>query len=172
MSIAVSATRLGDAPDSFDDAQRRVIAQIEDHGWRTTGVAGRPGYPAFAYTTGLWLTHGISELICFDLPPETCHNLFGLVARAAAAGRHFAANTPVPGLLEGEAVWFLPVDRAQADAYLPASRWFYRDAEFPAWQLVWPDAAGRFPWQDGFEPGLVGVQPDLSGTGDWCGAPG
>lgn len=167
--IAPAATRLGDPPEGFDENEARLIAQVGDHGWRTTNVGGAPGYPAFGYTTGFWLTYGRPEIITFDLTPELRHSLFGLMAQDGEEGRLFRSGERVPGLIEGEEVWLMPVGRAKADAFLRSTAWFYRDAAFPCWQLVWGDAAGRFPWQDDFEPGLAGVQPDLSEHGDWGG---
>jgi Domain of unknown function (DUF4262) len=39
--------------------------------------------------------------------------------------------------------------------------------DFPCLQPVWPDKANRFPWQDGFDRGFEGQQPDLT-AGAWA----
>ncbi len=170
MTITAAETRLGDPQDGLNGDQRRVLAQVAEHGWRSTAVAGPPGYPSFTYTTGFWLTFDAPEIMIFDLPSETAHDMFGVIARDLTGGRKFLVGEPAFDILQGEHVRFVPVDAAKAAAYLMATAWFYRGAAFPCWQLVWGDSAGRFPWDDGFDPGLVGVQPDLSTNGDWGGA--
>ena len=169
MIVDAAATRLNDAQDAFDEYEKRLVDQIAEHGWRSTSVGGAEGFAAFTYTTGLWLTFDRPEIVIFDLPAKLAHDLSGLMAREMQQGREFRTGEPVSGLVEGEDVWFLPVGREQADAYLRSSGWFYRGAAFPCWQMVWGDSAGLFPWMAGFDAGLVGVQPDLSTAGDWAG---
>ncbi|WP_326524150.1 DUF4262 domain-containing protein [Sphingomonas sp.] len=169
MTIAVEDTRLADAPARYEDHGKQLLIDVTRHGWRTTSVPERPGHAGFSYTSGFWVTYGAPEVVAFDLTPQTRHALFSKMAHEIGAGRSFAPGEPVSGLLDGEQVWFVPVGTAQAKASMGGTDWLYRGAEFPALQLMWPDAEGRFPWQTGFEPGLVGVQPDLSGTGDWGG---
>ena len=55
--------------------------------------------------------------------------------------------------------------QAGIDEFMLSSKWFYRDRPFPAWQMVWPDQAGTFPWQAGFDESLAHVQPDLTVSG-------
>jgi len=45
------------------------------------------------------------------------------------------------------------------------SRWFYGGDDFPCLQIVWPDRAGRFPWEADFDAQFEGNQPDLTEQG-------
>lgn len=38
---------------------------------------------------------------------------------------------------------------------------YYKNDQFPAMQLVWPDNANRFPWEEGFAHSLTDKQPLL-----------
>jgi len=50
-------------------------------------------------------------------------------------------------------------------AHLGWSMWFHGGSGFDCWQIVWPDRAGIFPWEDGFDATFAGDQRDLTENG-------
>ena len=66
------------------------------------------------------------------------------------------------GILADRAVTFRTVARRHYPAYLGYGGWFHGGPRFPALQVVWPDAEGRFPWERWFSHALRDVQPLLS----------
>jgi hypothetical protein len=106
--------------------------------------------PAFAYTIGLFgLRH--PELLVFGLPTSTTAHVLNSVGDRIAAG-----DSLVPGQMIELEGW----DRrivAEAvpnpgDILLGANRYYDRPshASVPALQLTYQDAAGRFPWDEGW----------------------
>jgi hypothetical protein len=161
--MAEIETVLNDPGGALSAYEKTLIQCVHDHGWQTTSVPGDDD-PAFSYTTGFWLTRGTPELIVFDFPPHLAHDVFGQAMRELSSGRELPMGVPLSGILAGEDVFMFPVRPEAATQYLLSSQWFYKQSDFPAAQLVWPDN-GYFPWQDGFDGELKGCQPDLSHKG-------
>ena len=46
--------------------------------------------------------------------------------------------------------------------YIGYALWFYRSFDFPVLQCVWPDKAGLFAWQDGYDHRFDQLQPILA----------
>ena len=46
--------------------------------------------------------------------------------------------------------YVFPVAKKHYRDLLGWSRWFYGGDDFPCLQIVWPDRAGRFPWEPTF----------------------
>ena len=164
-------TRLDDRdPDRLNTYERDLLRHVRRFGWQSTHVGADPdtGMPAFTYSIGFWASQGQPEVLVFDFPAGLAHDVMGTIHRRRAAGDTLPTGRPIPGILSGEEVCLLPVDPDQAEAHLRSCHWFYREAAFPALQLVWPDPAGRFPWEDGFDTRLAARQRDLTATG-WPG---
>ena len=65
--------------------------------------------------------------------------------------------------------YVFPVAKRHYANHLGWSRWFYAGDDFPCQQIVWPDRAGLFPWEAGFDPTFANKQPDLTEHG-WLAA--
>jgi hypothetical protein len=155
-----------DAPDDkLDEAEQSFVASIREHGWFRTTVHADEGGPGFSYSTGFWLSAHHPELVMFGLKTDIAHDVFWGLFRGAKQGREL-----VPGRRTQDAFAHLPAyafsvsSRCYAD-HLGWSRWFYCGDEFPCLQIVWPDRAGVFPWEAGFDPEFRADQPDLTERG-------
>ena len=127
-----------------------MVAKVRRYGWQTTSVEGQDGGdPSFSYTTGFWLTVDQPEVIVFDFPPQLSHDVFGQMMKRARGGSRFPTGTPLDGVLSDERLYLFPVKREARVKYLRSSDWFYKGGEFPVVQLAWPDAGGKFPWEEG-----------------------
>lgn len=159
-------TVISDPPATLKAYETDLIERVQEHGWQTTSVhADDHGDPAFSYTTGFWLTVDQPEVIVFDFPPRLSHDVFGQMMRKAREGQRFPIGKPIENILSNEAIYLFPITREAAVEYLRSSQWFYKQTEFPAFQLVWADRAGRFPWNSDFDVALAKLQPDISVRG-------
>lgn len=106
--------------------------------------------PAFAYTIGLFgFRH--PELLVFGLPPSTTARVLNTIGDRIRDGESL-----VPGHMVRIEAW----DRRIVPETVPnpgeilvgANRYYDRppEASVPALQLTYEDAAGRFPWDDGW----------------------
>jgi hypothetical protein len=157
-------TALDAPPGKLDEHERNVVANIREHGWFDHQVAAEPGYKGFHYTTGFWKTANSPELIVFSL--KIAHDILWNLYKRARAGEDLPVGQPVPDVLGGVDVMFLPVDKKHYREHLGWNRWFYGGDDFPCLQLVYPDLENVFPWQPGFDPAWGDRQDDLT-AGDW-----
>lgn len=161
------ATMLAQPAALMNEYERDLLNDVRLSGWRLTSVLPdyEEGDPGFSYTTGMCLAVASPEIIVHGLSGELVCRLIWDLHDQMRAGRVFSAGTPELGLVSDAPVYFFPVGQAGIDEFMLSSKWFYRDRPFPAWQMVWPDQAGTFPWQAGFDESLAHVQPDLTVSG-------
>ena len=116
--------------------------------------------PDFAYSVGQH-AKGLPELIVFGIPP---HPAAGLLYQLAAhiEAEHAAGRTVGPGLVELEgfnmptALIEVSADAASDYATQAHDR---SNGQAKFLQAVWPDRAGRYPWQAGFDERYRPAQP-------------
>jgi hypothetical protein len=155
-----------DAPsDHLDEADLRFVGQIREHGWFRTNVLGDEQGPGFSYTTGFWVHASHPELIIFNTKPEIAHNVFWTLYRDAKAGKPLPVGIRTDAPFENLPAVAFHVARNHYPDFLGWSRWFYGGDDFPCLQIVWPDRAGRFPWEPHFDPTFEEDQPDLTKLG-------
>ncbi|MGY1742702.1 MULTISPECIES: DUF4262 domain-containing protein [unclassified Blastococcus] len=136
----------------LDQEDARLAAVIREHRWAVqyVGPGEEPGQPPFAYTIGLFGL-GHPELVVTGVGAAVAHAMLNWAAGLVAAGRDLVAGE----LLRREPHGRLVVEACPnpGDVVLGANRWYQRPAEYsvPAYQLTWPDAEGRFPWDAGYE---------------------
>ncbi|MGH7019324.1 MAG: DUF4262 domain-containing protein [Brevundimonas sp.] len=155
-----------DAPSNTLNAyERDFIANVRAHGWFNTSVSGDAENPNFSYSTGLWLTTSQPELIMFGLKSQIAHDVFWDLFRGAQDGRALPIRARTEQPFGNLPAYAFPVAKRFYADYLGSSRWFYGSDDFPCLQIVWPDRAGVFPWEDRFDPEFVSDQPDLTENG-------
>ena len=148
----------------INDYERAVLRNVANFGWHCTSVYPRQGAdatPTFSYSTGLYQTFGVSELILFGLPGRTAHALFGILVERLREGRPIALDQPCDDLIDGYPCAFVPVPRDRYDDYVYSALWFYAEVQFPLHQVVWPDSQGRFPWHERADRSFQEMQPVL-----------
>jgi hypothetical protein len=151
-----------DSPDAALDAdEREFVALIREHGWFCTQVLGDDAGPGFSYTTGFWVGLGQPEVIVFGLDQTLAHDVLWDIYRDLAAGKPLPVEARTGEVFGGCDAWLRPMGRQHYRDYLGWSLWFYQGDEFPCLQLLWPDRAGRFPWEAGAEAAVRELQPGL-----------
>jgi hypothetical protein len=155
-----------DAPlSALDEQERSFVGNVREHGWVRTSVGGDETGPGFSYTTGLWLSARQPELIIFSMKIEIVHIVFWDMFRDAKAERKLAVGRRTDAVFANLPAYAFPVAKKHYASLLGWSRWFYAGDEFPCLQIVWPDRAGVFPWEPGFDPGFQTDQRDLTDKG-------
>ena len=158
-------TALEAPPESLDEAEQKFVASIREHGWFRTSVFGDGDGPGFSYTTGFWSSARQPELIMFGMKSEIAHDVFWDLFHDAKAGRAVPTGVRASGVFANLPAYAFQVAVRHYSDNLGWSRWFYGGDDFPCLQIVWPDRAGRFPWENGFDRAFARDQADLSDRG-------
>lgn len=144
----------------FDpDAEWRGVGEVvARRGMAIRGVIGSPGEMSWAYSIGRVLS-GLPELIVVGLPSRQCAHLINHVAEDW--------DRVISGELD-DSVHLVPLpERVVATTnYVRDAGRFSREhgilSELRVMQVVWPDHAGRFPWDLACDSSVRHVQPMLS----------
>jgi hypothetical protein len=154
-------------PAPTDDRDRKLLADVEGHGWHVLGVQSEDDGPDFAYSVGLYQRFNHPELIVFGLDVDVMHTMINSVGELARAGHLFADFDESDDVLEKYNVMFRVVERRHYREHFGYALWFYHPFPFPVLQCVWPDSQHRYPWHPSFNPNLVCRQPVLADDVSW-----
>jgi hypothetical protein len=154
-------------PEPADEHDRKLLADVERHGWHVLGIEEDEEGPGFAYSVGMYRSFGHPEVIVFGLPVRVMHQIINTVGEAARSGERFEHLDESGDVLDGYNVAFRTVERRHYREYLGYARWFYRGDDFPALQCVWPDRQHRYPWHAEAGPDFARRQPVLSDDTSW-----
>lgn len=158
-------TALDVPSEVLDPSEQSFVAKIKDHGWFRTEVFGEAEKPGFSFTTGFWASAGQPEIIMFGMKGEIVHDVFWDMFQDVKTSGSIPIGRRTDRVFDNlPAYTFLVAKRFYAD-HLGWSRWFYGGDEFPCVQIVWPDRAGVFPWEAGFDQSFAGDQADLTEHG-------
>lgn len=115
------------------------------------------GDVSMAYTIGL-ADAGLPELLVFGLPPQVALVILNDAAQRLRKGR-LPTDTLLTELATLPTVFKAVAPAIAEDFIIQANNRASR--ALPALQLIWPDRAGRFPWEPGADPHFAEVQPVL-----------
>jgi hypothetical protein len=128
-------------------------------------TADSPG-PPFTYTVGL-VEKGMPEFIIIGLPADVAHTL---IATAIKRFEKHGNKDPngFPDMLVDTELANMPAiyrvldpEKACADHATMARVW--AGHAVPVTQIVWPDPAGKFPWEEGCDPAMAKAQSAIGG---------
>lgn len=155
-------------PEARTEYEQEILDAIEEHGWFCTAVSDLAGATSdFAYTVGFTRTLNLPEFIIFALPAKTAHGILWDVFRALEAGKVPEDGLHWSGLIQGYDCVLRRVHPTQViREHLNSAMWFWGDpaergGSLTAWQIVWPDGDGRFPWDAGCAQWVRDGQPAL-----------
>ncbi len=159
-----------DDDDAYDRCAYldRLVAIMRRHGWATRCVEGAAGRPPRAYTVGLF-EHDAPELIVFGLHPLAADDLLGRIAQRARGGTRFAHGQILDDVYPGHPDYpYMLLDVADTGEHLPDAYGFIEprppgEQRLRAWQVVYPDRDGRWPWDHGSRVAylpLLGLIPE------------
>lgn len=144
--------------------EQKVFDDIKRHGWSVFGVAADENSPGFAYSIGLWHHYNHPEIILFGLPFPVMGKIINSIGDRVKAGTQFETGKPYSDIFQGYPCIFETVAQVQLEKFLCWASWFYGyQGQFTALQCFWPDQAGKFPWDEGFDSKFFPFQPLLCG---------
>jgi hypothetical protein len=158
-------TALDALPTTLDEKERSFVSRLRQHGWFCTSVSEDEQTPRFSYTTGFWLSANHPELITFSMKSEIAHDIFWHVFRDAKDGCPLTVGKRTDAVFANLPAYAFPIAKKYYANLLGWSRWFYAGDEFSCLQIVWPDRAGLFPWENGFDVQFQADQLDLTEQG-------
>jgi Domain of unknown function (DUF4262) len=123
---------------------------IAEYGWSSIGVTGeRP----FFYTIGLYESYGLPEFAIAGLPANIAH---GVVSQAVALAREtpFVDGDVSSDILVGYEARLRAVE---SDEFSVANV-HYGHRDTPFLQIIWPDANGCFPGDEGVDEEIAACQ--------------
>ena len=139
----------------------KLLETLEKWGWFVTKVGAGDGEPAFAYSMGFYENFHHPEIILFGLDLEAMHLVINDAGARIRKGNKYEEGQKYADLLQSYPCEFRRVNPERYDGLLNYAIWYYEDSHFPVLQLVWPDKAGLFPWDDGFDERFRNEQPSL-----------
>jgi len=152
------------------DYERKIIANVRDHGCHITSVASggdEEWEPPFSYSTGFIETVEQPEVIVFGLPGKLCATMINLLHGMCREGLALNDGAEIQGLLDGHRV----IARDVAPEHIVrdhfnSAMWYEKRRTGRtldrAVQLVWPGAQdGLFPWDEGCSRDVRDLQPAL-----------
>ncbi len=144
-----------------DDLETTIRDNIAEFGWHVMLVSGDADGPGFGYSIGLFEAFARPEILIVGLKAELMHAMINAIGEDLKAGAVFEAERRYAGIVDGFDCAMRAVAPAHYPDYLGYARWYYGGDDFPVLHCVWPDKAGCFPWEDGFNPAFRDIQPDL-----------
>jgi hypothetical protein len=127
-----------------------------------------PNDPTHGHTLGLCEAFAHPELLLVGLPAELVAEFLGHAVGLVAGGRRFEHGQAAEGLFPGAPAALRRVGEQHYDAYLAEGVAHYGTTEFATLQIVFPDRAGRYPWETGADLMMRLCQPVLDGKHRKC----
>ena len=127
-----------------------------------------PGDPTHGHTIGLCEHHAHPELLLVGLPGELVGEFLTHAVAVIAAGRRLEHGQLADGLFPSAPAALRRVGEQHYQDYLTEAVTHHGGTDFAALQLVFPDRAGRFPWEPGADLRMRLVQPVLDGKFRKC----
>ncbi len=158
--------------DAYDDSDRRLIADVERHGHQciAIGPTAPDDPPPYAFTAGLWHTHRQPELAIYgvgDLDLMTSV-LNQVVARANAGDHRLGPHDRFSGVMglrdvgpDDYWVKLMPIHPSWYKSQFGMALFFNGVNAVEFLQVVWPDEAGRYPGEPGFDANFADRQPQM-----------
>jgi len=151
-----------------DDSDRKLLADVEQHGWHLVGIDDDPDGPAYVFSVGIFHTLGHPEICIFGLSNTgTMAQIINGIGDVMKSGEAFEDWHESDDILDGYSCMFREVDPSLYREYFGYARWFYEGDDFPMLQCVWPDGNHHFPWHSEFNAQMVQSQPVLAMKTAW-----
>ncbi len=143
----------------MNDADAKVVNDIEEYGWHVVKVFSKGGGPDFAYSIGLHESFRHPEILVVGLALDTMHQIINNIGADVKTGKTFEAGSQYADILDDYDCAFREVLK---DYYPDLFGWgmsHYKGTEFPAIQCVWPNRDHRFPWDSDSDFNFKQAQP-------------
>ena len=151
-----------------DDHDRKLLADVEGHGWHLVGIDDDPDGPAYVFSVGISHTLQQPEICMFGLSStKTMGQIINGIGDLMKSGETFDDWHESDDVLDGHSCIFRAVDPNLYREYFGYALWFCEGPHFPMLQCVWPDKNHCYPWDSEFNAQLVQSQPVLALKTAW-----
>jgi hypothetical protein len=145
--------------------EEEIEKVVREYGWYVVNIADHS--PPFLYTIGLMQTFEHPEFILYGLDSENAYALLSGLVGEIRNGRSFGEPGVQTVVLDNteHRVGFRRVHNSRHPQYLGGAmgycRYIGKIGMLEAMQVFWPDQAGRFPFDAGFDSRLSDLQPRI-----------
>jgi hypothetical protein len=150
------------ATEAPEKLHQRLRDRIGKRSWTVLEVLPDQGGPVFYYTVGL-TAMGLPELLVFGLDPATGQKALENVAEKLVRGLPAVDGILVRDVLRNVPVSLREMRQVKADSHMRYANEFFPGA-VRGMQVIWPDTAGVFPWQQNFDQSMAVYQRFLTET--------
>jgi hypothetical protein len=126
--------------------EQSIHDDVQRFGWSAMNVFEAKEAPGFQYSIGFFRSFNHPEVLIFGQQSKVMHGMLTRIASGIREGNRYAVGTEAEDILDGYRCVFRTVSSELVPEYLGFANWFYDYEEFPVVQCIWPDRAGRFPW--------------------------
>ncbi|MFG2813825.1 DUF4262 domain-containing protein [Streptomyces sp. NPDC048410] len=156
-----------------EERDGRVAKSVTEFGWHVMGVAGGDAPGDWGYSIGLWHTLRSPEVSVFGLSAQNALRVANAAGAAIRDGNPLEPDQRRGDILDGYDVAVRPVHPSWYHDFFGVGIDFYQTPPLPITQLLWPDKAGRFPWEENADEHCRTRQPLLwtpkqETTGPWA----
>lgn len=145
------------------EADAKALADIEKYGLHVISVREEDGYPPFAYSIGIEQSLGMPELIVIGLKSNVACSAINECYRQMKEHGEPTPGARVAGLLGGDFECIIgEASSEQIADYMHWASWLYKGRPFRAYQIIWPNTSGVFPWEQDASDWLIARQPLLA----------
>jgi hypothetical protein len=148
-----------DAPEQL---HRRLRERINRKQLTVLQVLPDKSGPVFYYTVGL-TARGLPELVLFGLDSRTGQKALENIAAMLVAGVRAEDGVLLHDVLQNVPVTLRDIAPIKAQTHMRYASEFFPDG-VRGMQVIWPDTAGVFPWQQDFDRSMTAYQRLLTET--------
>jgi hypothetical protein len=145
----------------MDEADKKLLATIEQHDCAVLCIEADDDGPSVAFSVGLFQRFQQPEILISGLPTPSGQKIINACRDRLREGHTFRPGFSYGPFVEGRRIAMRVLHADHYEGYLGTARWLYDGDEFPCLQAFWPDAQGRFPWDDGCDASVSESQPRL-----------
>ncbi|MDO1451294.1 DUF4262 domain-containing protein [Rhodocytophaga aerolata] len=141
---------------------KKLLSDIEQHGWHVVLVGGDETGPGFGYSVGLYTTFNHPEIIIIGLKFDLMHILINNIGEEIRSGKQYEADHYYDDILDNYQCLMVKVDKQYYRDYVGYNLWYYKGEDFPLLQCIYPTIKGVYPWQKEWPEGIKDLQPILN----------
>jgi hypothetical protein len=129
---------------------QKVDENIRKYGYHSTFVFADTT-PSFCYSTGIFKSFGIPEIFISSLPQNLSNTLIQSYVDKFKDATQVPLNIRLDDLTERFPVYLIEVTEDKLTDYVLSSISFYNSNPYKYVQLIYPDTAGHFPNDAGYD---------------------
>lgn len=145
-----------------EQLHQRLRERIGRKQWTVLEVQPDKSGPVFYYTVGLTAL-GLPELVLFGLDPQTGQKALESIAVMLAEGLRPNDGTLLHNILRNVPVSLREIPDMKTQIHMRYASEFFPDG-IRGMQVIWPDIAGNFPWQQDYDSSMAVYQRLLTET--------